>query len=151
MKKSSIYIERLEDVPAEALEALKKEWEMNEDFEDFDELLEGIREGYEDYEESADSCYITKTYYLTVGDWKFEIEGSSYRKDQCICDEQLDDGFTLTSLKKLKEENKSKNKSERAKSDKQWRNLLSKFPGTMEPEDAFNLLREYKFPNKWKS
>jgi hypothetical protein len=144
-----MYIEHIEDLPAEALAVLKANFSEETDFESVDGICELIRECNDDYDETTDSCYITCTYHMTIGGWRFEVDGNSYRKDQSVCDEELDDGFAVISLEQQKKDKISKKKAERAKSDEKWRTLVSSVEGTMEPEDVFNMLKDYKFPKKW--
>jgi len=145
-----MYIDKIEDIPAEALAVLKKKFSNSDiDFESMEEICELIREASYDYKESTDSCYITCTYFLKIEDWKFEIDGNSYRKDQSVCDEELDDGFTLTSIEQEKKNKLSKQKADRAKSDESWRALLSSIKDNATPEEIFNTLKEYKFPKIW--
>lgn len=145
-----MYIEKIEDLPAEALAVLKKNFsEEHTDFESVESICELIREAYQDYTESADSCYITCTYYRIIDGWRFEVDGNSYRKDQCICDEELEDGFTVISLEEENKKEILKKNAERAKSDENWRTLVSSIENLSKPEDVFNMLRDYKFPKKW--
>jgi hypothetical protein len=148
-----MYIENFEDIPKDAMAVINKEWgEYCEGGEvtTMEEVLESIREGYEDYEESTSSDYITCTYYTERDGWRFEVDGNSYRKDQCVCDQEMDDGFTLINLNAQKKAKEKAKNAKRAKSDEDWRTLFSSVEESITPEAAFELLKDYKFPTKWK-
>ncbi len=143
-----MYIEKIEDMPAEALAVIKKKYPEDE-FETVEDICYLIREANNGYDETTDSCYITCTYHMTIDDWRFEVDGNSYRKDQSVCDEELEDGFTLISIEQQKKDYQSKQKADKAKSDESWRALLDSISNEMSPENVFNMLKDYKFPNKW--
>jgi hypothetical protein len=142
-----MYIELIEDMPKEALAAIQEEWDAPA--ETVEDIIEGIRDAW-NYEETTDSCYITRSYSVTIGDeWRLEVDGNSYRKDMSVCEEEMDDGFTLTDLAKERKSKERAKNAKRAKSDENWRKLFSSIDGSVTPEKAFEMMKDYKFPTKW--
>ena len=64
------------------------------------QLVDDICESNDDREESVDSNYITHTYSMTTDDDKFtfEVVGNSYRKDQSVCDEVMEDSLVVIDI-----------------------------------------------------
>ena len=143
-----MYIELIEEVPAAALKAIREEWDQ--EVETVEDIISGIQEGW-DYEETTSSDYITRTFSTTIGNWQLEVDGNSYRKDQSVCDEEMDEGFTLTNLEDERKATKKAKNAKRATSDENWRALFSSIDESVTPEKAFDMLKDYKFPTKWKS
>ncbi len=89
------------------LDYIKKNLEENgclEDFKDikrFDDIVCFIQD-FGDFTESVDSNYITKTYFIEVGNKVFNIDSSQYRKDGGLCDTQWSDEIYVTKSKKKK-------------------------------------------------
>lgn len=159
MKDYKIKIEAIEDLVnrPDLLKPLMETLEISQ--EDFDEMdtLEQIIDlicEYGDYDEEVDSCYITRDYTCESEDGKFEYEcsGSSYRKDQCVCDEQMDyECFLIidNEAKKMAKKAKKAPKKEKAKSesDKKWDEFFSNFLNCGK-DDMVSELKKYKFPTK---
>lgn len=78
-------------------------WSLYEvkDIDDFELMTGEIIRECSSYEKDIDSCNINWTYTWKIGT-QFEIvfEGSQYLKDQCICDEEYEDGFTIIDVEK---------------------------------------------------
>jgi len=152
-----MYIDKIEDIPSDVMVVLKKvfaEYFQEEEGEGeemtIEEVVECLRESYDDYDETTGSCYITCTYHTTIDGFRFEVDGSSYRKDQSVCDEEMGDGFSVVSLDEEKKKKEKAKNAKRAKSDENWREFFVKIDGYITPEKAFELLKDYKFPTKWK-
>jgi hypothetical protein len=150
-----MYIKKIEDIPNEALEILKKNFGDKTnydgeytDFEDMNSICELVREAYDDSSESVSSDYITKTYVLEVDGWRFEVDGNSYRKDQCICDEKLDNGILVINIAEEKNKKLLEKNSKKSESDKKWLNLLESLKSS-NIETVYNILKNYKFPKEW--
>lgn len=98
------------------LDYIKKNLEENgylEDFKDiknFDDIVCFIQD-CGDFTESVDSNYITKTYFIEVGNKVFNIDSSQYRKDGGLCDTQWDNEIYVTKSKKKKVIKKTAKKS----------------------------------------
>lgn len=111
------------------------------------ELIGDLRE-WSDSTEEVDSCYITETYEMMTADGKFcfEVIGTKYRKDQSICDEEMQDHVTVTDLEMLKAEKaEAKAKTQSADREKWDKWFMGK--------DIYDIkvyLRETKFPVKLK-
>lgn len=119
---------------------------LNHDSEaitDIEELVELLRESGNS-EESVDSCYIHNTYTTKTSDGKFMfvVTGSSYRKDQCVCDQEMDQDVTVTDLVLLQVEKEVK---EAEASDRESKTWVSFFEGKTF-EDLKSELLKYKFP-----
>jgi len=111
------------------------------------DLIGDLREWGEGTE-SVDSCYITETYEMITDDGKFcfEVVGTRYRKDQSICDEEMEDHVTITDLEILKAEKaEAKAKTQNADREK-W----DKWFRHKDIHDIKAYLRETKFPVKLK-
>jgi hypothetical protein len=114
----------------------------------------GLIQDWGDNEEEISNLYVERTYSFNTDDGKFTLEayGSSYRKDQSICDEKMSDEITIIDeemvkiiAKKLKAETKEKNKE---KFKKQWYDFsdLHKYKSSDELLEI--LMNQYKFPTK---
>lgn len=110
---------------------------LREDFVDF------VREG-SDYIKDIDSCYITYTYNLTTDNYKFEVVGQCYLKDQCICDEQMNHVIYVYDLKEERLEKSKLFLSKTQKNFDDWNNFLK--DKTL--EEVANELMKYEFPKK---
>ena len=99
MKEIRTDISKFEDIPTEVMNLIISELQNNDmtikDFNEFEDLIEYISEvAYP--EESIDSCYITKTYEISLNDeFSLEVEGSSYRKDGGVCEQEMNDYITV--------------------------------------------------------
>jgi hypothetical protein len=112
------------------------------------EDLIGVLRDIGDGEEQIDSCYITVNYESSTDDGKygFIVTGSSYRKDQSICDEEMGDDITIIDLERERiaeeEKKKAKKAQDLSKSVETWNNF---FDGKS-LEDLKTELLKYKFP-----
>jgi hypothetical protein len=113
--------------------------------EDIDDLIEYIRESGSS-EESVDYDYIHNTYTSSTGDDKFtfEVHGSSYRKDQCICDEEIDGEVTVIDSEMLKLEKKAKKAGDATRNTGLWNTLFME----KDLEELKAELLKYKFPKR---
>lgn len=111
------------------------------------DLVADLRE-WGDGTEEVDSCYITETYQMITDDKKFcfEVVGRSYRKDQSVCDEEMDDEVTVTDLEMLKVEKAAKKETEKNKDLSNWEKW---FEGKS-VEQLQEVLLTFKFPAKLK-
>jgi hypothetical protein len=119
------------------------------DINDFDEIKELIQEAGNN-KETTDSCYIYDEWIIKLELFSFSITGSSYRKDQSICDIELDEPIYVENLEELKlskeEKRIKKQKNQREKSNSQWENVV-----TNKTRDEIIIeLKNYKFPAKYK-
>ena len=114
----------------------------------------GLIQDWGDDEEEISNLYVERTYSLNTDDGKFTLEayGSSYRKDQSICDEKMADEITIIDeemakviAKKLKAEKKEKDK-ENIK--KQWYDFSDLYKEKSSDEILEILMTQYKFPTK---
>jgi hypothetical protein len=114
----------------------------------------GLIQDWGDDEEEISNLYVERTYSFNTDDGKFTLEayGSSYRKDQSICDEKMADEITIIDeemvkviAKKLKAENKEKNKE---KIKKQWFDFSDLYKYKSSDEILEILITQYKFPTK---
>lgn len=130
-----------------AWRALMDDWEASAEEEkeflnDISHLVDTIREGYLDSKETTDSCYIYETYITDErSGFKFEVYGSSYRKDQCICDQEMSDEITVIDVEaekkaKIKEKN---NKEEKNYID--WKGFID----NATPDQLLEKLKTVKF------
>lgn len=90
--------------------------------EEIEDLIEMIREGGNNTE-STDRNYIYNDYEIQVEGFNFSVSGSSYRKDQSICDEEMDDTVTVVDVNMFKEEkrkNEEQHKNENIQSWNAW-------------------------------
>lgn len=132
--------------------------EVTEWFKD-DEVEDTFYEG--ETTETTDSCYINTDYVIANKDHQFTMYGSSYIKDQSICDEEMDDSIYYVNLAELREKKKAakevKAQSEKNKSDNDWKTFTKELEEANEDltdGQMYDLLIEelqgYKFPTKFK-
>jgi hypothetical protein len=155
----NLHVTELEKIPQEAYDALMRSAEEYDIiFEDIDDVQEYIREGAWS-EEKIDSCYIYNNYPMEIEGYLFECVGSQYIKDQCICDEQMEEGIYITDLKakaeadkKAKEEKANKAKTEAFK---KWDSFFEEINSELgldneTTEKLKGIMSQYKFPTKLK-
>jgi hypothetical protein len=155
----NLEVSKIEDIPQDAFDALMKDAEKYEcTFEDIDDLQEYIKEGG-DYNEEIDSSHVNNNYFMEVNGFLFECYGSQYRKDQLICDEDMDGSVYITDVVKQKEaEKKAKaDKANKAKTEafKKWDNFFDEINSdlgldTETTEKLKSIMSGYKFPTKLK-
>ena len=98
----SLYVDTIEQFQKEAPEAyalLAAAMGANKYYKDDADDLEMVVEFVKDYcnrsEETIDSCDITNTYYKIIEGYRFEVFGTSYRKDQSVCDQEMDQSIEI--------------------------------------------------------
>lgn len=131
--------------------------EKREPMTDISDII-GLIQDWGDYEKEIDSCYITKTYQLDTDDGKFTLEviGSSYLKDQCICDERMEDEITVidNEILKAQAELDKVAKAEKKKSEntKKWNDFINESQKIyVDADEILNeLMNNYSFPSKIK-
>lgn len=133
-----------------AWEALRKYFEEDESisWDNIQGLAQDIRSADDEFnDETVDSCYISQEYAFTTDDGKFRfsVTGSSYRKDQSVCEEEIDPTITVTDLEMQKEEKQQKKKEKVVESENQWKEF---FKGKALEEILKDLQTNYKFPKK---
>jgi hypothetical protein len=116
--------------------------------EDMDDLVSMIRECNHNSEEEVSSDYITKTYTMGSEDdnFEFQVVGNSYRKDQSVCDEELENELTVIDLV-MKESEDAAKKAAKANADREKWEIF--FKGK-DLEELKAELITYKFPSKIK-
>jgi len=77
-----------------------------EPIDNMEVLVMTIRECASDSSEKTDSYYIIETYTVKTSDKKFKIEvvGKSYRKDHCVCEQEMIMEVTVIDMEILKQE-----------------------------------------------
>ena len=127
--------------------------EKREPMTDISDIIELIQ-NWGDYDKEIDSCYITKTYQLYTGKFTLEVIGSSYLKDQCICDEEMEDEITVIDNEILKAqaeiEKAAKKEKKKVENSKKWQDFISESQKIYVDADEIlnNLMNNYKFPDK---
>ena len=103
----SKFTELPEEVQLEIFDRCK---DTNESFEDFCILVditfgfnEFVKECFEDYTTICDSYDKTCIYYFLTDSYRVSVEGNSYIKGQCICDEDLQNNVEVYSIDEYKE------------------------------------------------
>jgi hypothetical protein len=116
---------------------------FKEEAHDMETLIAYIKDsGYS--EETTDSNYIYNEYIITTPEFKFAVTGSSYRKDQSVCDEEMDGKVYITDLVAQKAA-KAEEKAKKAVLDElKWKELFDAHT----KEELFDLLKASKFPLK---
>jgi tellurite resistance protein len=115
----------------------------------------GLIQDWGDYDKEIDSLYITKTYTMSTDDNKFDLEviGSSYLKDQCICDEEMSDEITVIDNEVLKiqveAEKVIKSEKKKVENAKKWADFIKESHLNLE-EILEHLSNNYTFPSKIK-
>jgi len=152
-----------ENSEEEVTELVTYNWRTTkyEPMTEMSDIINLIRE-WGDYEKEIDSLYITKTYYTDTYDGKFTLEaiGTSYLKDQSICDEQMEDEITVIdniALEIQAEQEKAiKAKKKKTEHANKWVEFIkeehkkySKYEDAYE-EILIDLMRNYEFPKKIK-
>ncbi len=122
----------------------------------------GLIQEWGDYDETISSLYVDRTYSLETEDGKFSIEayGSSYRKDQSICDERMRNEIVVIDniAREIqeKQEKAIKAKKKKAEHANKWAEFIKEeHKKYSEYEDAYeeiliDLMRNYEFPKKIK-
>ena len=114
----------------------------------------GLIQDWGDYDEEISHLWVERTYSMNTDDGKFTIEayGSSYRKDQSICDEKMANEITIIDeemakviAKKLKTEKKEIKKQNFKK---QWYDFSDLYKEKSSDEILEILMTQYKFPTK---
>jgi hypothetical protein len=128
-------------------ETKRESFYTDEPITEMSDLIGDLRE-WGDGTEEVDSCYITETYQLITEDGKFcfEVVGRSYRKDQSVCDEEMDDTVTVTDLEMFEAEKKAKKEEAKNKDKSNWETW---FKGKS-VEQLQEVLLTFKFPAKLK-
>jgi len=93
-----MYISDMNDIPANVMALIEKEFSKWKEPAPttIKEMVDFICEAG-DFEEETDYCYIHRNYSCDIGDYIFQATGSSYRKDQCVCEEEMDyESITIT-------------------------------------------------------
>lgn len=113
----------------------------------------GLIQDWGDYEESISSLYVDRTYSMETDDGKFSLEayGSSYRKDQSICDEKMEDEIVVIDniALEIQAEHEKLIKAEKKKAEntKKWKDFVS---NKTDVEIIYDLMNNYTFPTKLK-
>lgn len=131
---------------------LQQKYEPMTELSDIIELIQN----WGDYEKEIDSCYITKTYQLYTDDDKFILEavGSSYLKDQCICDEEMSDEICVIDNEALKAQEKiekaTKKEKKKVEHSKKWQDFINESQKVYVDSDEIlnELMNNYTFPKK---
>lgn len=138
---NDLFISVFKDVTSGAFEIIDGEIK-DEDYpiNSMVDLVELLRDYSNDYEEDTDSCYITTYYRSTTKDKKYTLElvGSSYRKDQCICDEEMEPSLTIT-------DNEAHRENTILTEESKWSKM---FKACTSLESLQYELVKYKFPEK---
>jgi hypothetical protein len=115
----------------------------------------GLIQDWGDYDESIKSLYVNRTYSLHTDDGKFSIEayGSSYRKDQYICDEKNANEIVVIDIVALvlQEEHEKLIAAEKKKSDnaKKWKSFIEDQSEIKDANEILEVLKNnYVFPSK---
>jgi len=132
-------------------------WRENryEPMTELSDIIEWIQE-VGDSEEDVDSLYITKTYSMDTYDGKFTLEayGSSYRKDQSICDEKMSDEIVVIDNEAIKIQAEAEKviKAEKRKieNSEKWKNFIKEMQEIYVDSDEIleELSKNYSFPSK---
>jgi len=118
--------------------------EEEEYLDEITSLVEVIREAHVNSKETVDSCYITETYITEeIDGFVFEVVGSSYRKDQSVCDEELEESFTVIDVKAEKKAKKEKKANQEIENISNWK----KFIEDSSIEELLQKLKKVKFTN----
>ncbi len=113
----------------------------------------GLIQDWGDYDETISSLYVDRTYSMETEDGKFSLEayGSSYRKDQSICDEKMEDEIVVIDniAREIQEEHEKLIKAEKKKAEntKKWKDFVS---DKTDVEIIYDLMNNYTFPSKIK-
>lgn len=114
----------------------------------------GLIQDWGDSEEEISSLYVERTYSFNTDDGKFTLEayGSSYRKDQSICDEKMSDEITIIDEEMVKviakKEKVLKKEKEKDKTKNQWTDFSDNNKEKSSDEILEILITQYKFPTK---
>lgn len=143
-----MFINKIEELPEEVMQEIRDKWKEGPEFkfEDMEEFQDGIREGG-NYKERVDSCYVYCDYYMTTESYRLEATGASYRKDQCICDEEWEEGVEIINLAEAKAKEVAAAQFKIDESNRKWENLLKSL--NLEQTNQGTLLDElqkYNFP-----
>ncbi len=131
-------------------------WKALQDFFEGDDQVDWKTiQGLADYirccdqemnDEEVDSCYITQEYGITTDDetFRFSVTGSSYRKDQSVCDEEIDPSITVTDLTELEKEKTLKKDKKAQENIQQWADFFK----DKSFEEVKEELSKKQFPKK---
>ena len=111
---------------------------------DLSECIQTIRDCEDSSDETVDSDYIHNTYSLTTKNIKFEVVGSSYRKDHSVCDEEMQDYIVVIDLEAEKKEKAEKKAKEKAGAEAKWKDLFD----SKSKEELFEIIKNLPFPKK---
>lgn len=114
--------------------------------EDLEECICTVRDCSYESEEDVDSDYIHNTYSLTIENIKFEVVGSSYRKDHSVCDEKMQDSITVIDLVLEKEEKKNKKAKAKAESEAKWKVFFDNHNW----EEIYDVVKTLPYPKNLK-
>ncbi len=119
----------------------------------------GLIQDWGDYDETISSLYVDRTYSIETDDGKFSLEayGSSYRKDQSICDEKMEDEIAVIDniAREIQEEQEKAIKAEKKKAEhaNKWKSFIEE----KQNSEVFSLngildelMNNYEFPKKIK-
>jgi hypothetical protein len=113
----------------------------------------GLIQEWGDFDESISSLYVNRTYSMETDDGKFSLEayGSSYRKDQSICDERMGNEIVVIDniALEIQAEHEKLIKAEKKKAEntKKWKDFVS---DKTDVEIIYDLMNNYTFPSKIK-
>lgn len=114
----------------------------------------GLIKDWGDYDEEISNLYVERTYSMETDDGKFILEayGSSYRKDQSICDEKMSNEITIIDEEMAKviakKEKELKKEKDKVKIKKQWYDFSDLYKEKSSDEILEILMTQYKFPTK---
>jgi hypothetical protein len=119
---------------------------FSEDIDDEEDLLEQvinlIRDCCSDSEESIDSCDIVCNYFRITEKFRYEVTGESYRKDGCVCDEEMVQELTVINLAEELGAKENKKKEKRIKEEEKWISFFRQ----KTKEQILEELKQYDFP-----
>ncbi len=136
-------IKEISKMPKAAQQALLtfcsvEEFDFPKNIEDLQEI---IRECGDSGRDRKDSNYIYCDYSFKTGGWLFEATGSSYLKDQCICDEEMDDSVDVTNIASNKKTAVKKKTVETSKNLKKWEIFIKK----SSKKEILEKIKHFKF------
>ena len=116
-------VEKIEQVPEAAMQALMKyfleEFDNSDPIENMDELISSIQDAGESNERKEYWDIVTE-YILNIGDWKFIASGSQYLKDHCICDMEMSDVVEIIDVVSEKLDKKKKKEIKAIENKSKW-------------------------------
>jgi len=119
-----------------------KNRDFNKEISSIEDLVYNLYSSSGDREETSDYNYIYHTYQSQINGYLFEVYGSQYRKDQCICEEEFEDRVIVINIELERESKEHKTHIKKEIYALKWKELFK----NKTKQEIYEIIKYTKFP-----